>query len=495
MSNAGASAITVTLTSTSSGGRFYSNSGGSNQISSITIPVGSSSSAGFYYKDSTAGTPTLTAAASSLTSATTQFTINNYQLVFTSGTSQSLSTNTMSSSITVQSQTSTGGHYTSGLTVNLATTSTGGAFYASATSSTPITSISIASGSYSATFYYKDSAAGTPTLTASSTGFTPATTTFTVAGPATQLVFTTGASQTLYTSQVSSIITVTREDVGGNAVATGGSITISLAKTSTTGAFYSSSGGTGSAITSVTISSGSSSATFYYKDTSTTTTSSTITASNTGLTSATTTFTITPNVVANAGFESATGGWTTTTSNSGVECHIQSGDPGIPAHSGSHFAEIDTTGLNSGTSNAYSALIQTFSPGIPISSIPNVAGSFTIWVYNNGYSTQGSNGYYSFELIFTASNGNELIFWWGSSPATVPASTSTVTVINEGTLAGTFTLGQWAEFSVNLYQACTGAGWSTSTTISSLTIQDNGYYQSSSVQYGQELFIDDAVIQ
>ncbi len=71
----GTSAITVTLSTTSSGGIFF-NSGGTT-ITSINIAAGSSSSAGFYYKDTVTASPTLTVAYSGLTSATTQFTIND----------------------------------------------------------------------------------------------------------------------------------------------------------------------------------------------------------------------------------------------------------------------------------------------------------------------------------------------------------------------------------------------------------------------------------
>ena len=70
------SAITVSLSTTSTGGAFYSDSAGTTVITSITIASGSSSSASFYYKDTVAASPTLTGASSGLTSATTQFTIH-----------------------------------------------------------------------------------------------------------------------------------------------------------------------------------------------------------------------------------------------------------------------------------------------------------------------------------------------------------------------------------------------------------------------------------
>src|SRR5207245_11432706 len=63
---------------------------------------------------------------------------------------------------------------------NLSDTPSGGPFSTSSTFTRIVTSVTIASGSSSATFYYKDTKAGSPTLTASSTGLTSATTTFVI---------------------------------------------------------------------------------------------------------------------------------------------------------------------------------------------------------------------------------------------------------------------------------------------------------------------------
>ena len=69
------SGVTVSLSSTSSTGRFYSNSAGTNQITSLTIPAGSSTGS-FYYKDTTVGNSTITVSSQGITSISTQFTIN-----------------------------------------------------------------------------------------------------------------------------------------------------------------------------------------------------------------------------------------------------------------------------------------------------------------------------------------------------------------------------------------------------------------------------------
>ena len=97
------------------------------------------------------------------------------QLVFTNGVGQSLSAGTLSSLITVQRQDQYGNPVTSGsTTINLASTSSGATFYSDA-GITTISTLTISESSSTADFYYKDTTAGTPTLTAKSSEFTPAT--------------------------------------------------------------------------------------------------------------------------------------------------------------------------------------------------------------------------------------------------------------------------------------------------------------------------------
>ncbi len=444
--------------------------------------------ANFYYSDSSSGTPTLTASSSGLTSATTQFTINTNQLAYTAGATQNLPANKVSAAITVQSQNTYGTSHNPGspLTVTLTSSSTTGTFYSDSAGTHAITTVTITTTSpYTATFYYKDTAQGTPKITASATGYTPATTTLTITGSVTQLKFTAGTSQSLFVNQVSSIITVTQEDSSGLAVNAVNALTVNLTTTSATGTFYNNAAGTGTAITSITITSGSSSVNFYYKDSAGL---PTITASSTGLTSATTTFTITPNLVPNGGFEQSTS-WQS--SGSGyAESHVTNDN--APGLSGA-YAEIDTT--ITGTGTAAATLTNTFSPAITLSSIPNAASSLSIWIYNNGNGGVSSiAGYCSFQITLTASDGTQLIYWWGNSPATAPTQTATTKVINMGTLPGMFTVGHWIQFSRNLRTDWTNAGLSSSASLTSIVLQGNGYLSGRS-QYGQEIFIDNVQIQ
>jgi flagellin-like protein len=487
-------AITATLASTSGNGRFYSDAAGNNRITApVAIPAGSSSYS-FYYWDSSSGTPTLTASSSGIASATTQFTINTYQLAFSAGTPQTFPVNQVSAAITVQSQTSTGGSHNPGsaLTVTLKSSSSTGIFYSDSAGSNVITTVTISTNSpYRTTFYYKDTVQGAPTINASAAAYTPATATLTITGPATQLKFTAGTSQSIYTNQVSSIITVAQQDASGNAINAAATLTVNLTASSTTGKFYSNAQGTGTAITQITIAQGRSSASFYYKDTAAG--SSTITASSTPLTSATTTFTIVLNTISDGGFDQSGNNSPWDSSGSGYSTNHETSDT-APNNWGA-YAELESVPPGY-TGTGFGALTYTFSPALAVSSIPSTANSLSMMIYNTGYTGNGlsGTGYYSFQISLTAGDGTQLIYWWGSNPASAPATTSTVKVINLGTIQGQFTAGQWVQLNRNLRADWTNSGLSASTTLTSVKLQCNGY-QTGNSQYGQELFFDNVAIQ
>jgi parallel beta-helix repeat protein len=100
-------------------------------------------------------------------------------LVFTVGAEQSLAANQMSLVITLKLQDAYGA-VTSGVTVNLASSSTTGVFYSDQAGTNPITTLKILEGESTANLYYKDTTAGTPQLTATSTNVLSASTTFTI---------------------------------------------------------------------------------------------------------------------------------------------------------------------------------------------------------------------------------------------------------------------------------------------------------------------------
>jgi len=164
--------------------------------------------------------------------------------------------------------------------VNLATTSFAGAFYSDSGCLARITSAVIAGGTDTISFFYNDTSAGSPTITASATGLSSATQTEIVkAATFAQLAFATPA-QIVSRDTCSSTIIIQSQDVFGNPANVTYDFTVTLSTTSSTGTFYSGSTCT-TATTSVTMTAGSNNTSFFYKDSSTE--SLTITASANGL--------------------------------------------------------------------------------------------------------------------------------------------------------------------------------------------------------------------
>ncbi len=233
---------------------------------------------------------TLTASSSGLTSATTgAFTItpalpSKFVITSTAVSGAASSTATLGP-ITVQEQDAFGNPTTSAETVNLASGSSGTKEFSATSGGTAITSVTIPSGSSSATFYYGDTKAGTPTITASGS-LTSATQAVTVtAGTGTQLVVTSQppASTPAGTSFTTSVAV---EDAFGNLV-TSSAAPVNLAIATNPG---------GGALTCATdpLNASGGVATFSCSINKVGT-GYTLTASNSGLTSATTgAFTITP---------------------------------------------------------------------------------------------------------------------------------------------------------------------------------------------------------
>ena len=275
-SNPGATstaAQTISLSTTSPAGAFYARFAGGSAITSVTIASGASS-ATFYYSDTTAGTPTVTASDGAFNSspsqqdtvkaaAASQVAITGAPLSFLAGN--------RGGPITVQLEDAygnTGAISTVAQTIGLGTTSSAGAFYASQSGGSAIASVKIAAGVSSATFYYGDALAGTPTVTASDSAFSSSSSQQeTVEAAAATQVAITGAPASLIAGSRGGPITVQLEDASGNTGATSTvAQTIGLGSSSPAGVFYANQSG-GSAITSVTIPAGQSSATVYYSDT------------------------------------------------------------------------------------------------------------------------------------------------------------------------------------------------------------------------------------
>jgi len=157
-----------------------------------------SSTATFFYNDTSIGTPVITVASVGLTSATQ--TEAEAGLRF-SNTALNVPVGQCSGALTLQSANAAGGNPTSltqATTISLSSSSLGGKFYSDATCTTQITTTSIGpaidGGHDSPNFFYKDTAAGSPVVTASA-GTASATQTESVSKITP--VFTVPASQSI----------------------------------------------------------------------------------------------------------------------------------------------------------------------------------------------------------------------------------------------------------------------------------------------------------
>jgi hypothetical protein len=166
---------------------------------------------------------------------------------------QSMVVSTCSAIATVETQQASGGAagVTAATTVNLSSTSGTTTFYAStdATCATPLTSVAMAAGATQARFRFKDSAAGSPTLTAAATGLTSTTQGATFAGS--RLAFIS-AAQTLTQGACSAQVTVQNQTGAGAAQNVTVATALALSSSSTNYTFYSDAACT-SAISGVTI--------------------------------------------------------------------------------------------------------------------------------------------------------------------------------------------------------------------------------------------------
>jgi hypothetical protein len=226
---------TLALSTNSTGGTFYSNAGCTTTITSTTIST-SATSASFFYKDTKTGTPTITvtgtgAFATTITQGETITAGAASKLAFAT-TPQTLSAGACSGAITVQSQDASGNpsNPASLETVALSSNSAGGSFYNDAACGTAITSTSIPTSANTATFFYKDTKAGSSTITATGSGAFASTITqidtITV-GPATNLTFVQQPTTTAAGSAITPAVTVQIQDQFGNQTASTAVVTMS----------------------------------------------------------------------------------------------------------------------------------------------------------------------------------------------------------------------------------------------------------------------------
>ncbi len=270
-------------------------------VTSVTVPQGFYA-ANVNYKDTALGAATLTAASAGLASGTQTVTIVTGKVLFTSS-AQTLTAGVASSTITVQLQSLSGTPIVAsggGVVLNLTTTSSSGHFL---NGNSTITSVTVAAGASSATFTYTDSAAGAPTLSVASANYVTATQQEAVApAAATRIVFVTASqTQTAATTATSAVITIELKDAFNNiATAGSGGVAVTLASTSSGGSFVDAFGDALQTPNTITFAQGTSQVSFRYADSVVGT--PTITASSSGLTSATQSETVVAQIATSVAF-------------------------------------------------------------------------------------------------------------------------------------------------------------------------------------------------
>ena len=477
--NATTTAETVTVSSNSSGTKFATTSGGT-ATTTVSIAAGFSS-VNFYYQDTKAGSPTITAAVTGLTSATQVETINagavNKLVITSTALSATASTTANMGPITVQEQDVNGNPTTTAETVSLTSNSAGTESFSLTSGGASITTVAIPANSSSATFYYGDPLAGTPTITASVTGLTPGTQTETVtAGAVNKLVITsTALSAKAGITANMGPITVQEQDATGNPTTT--AETVSLSSSSTGPKLFAATSGGTTPITTVSIAAGSSSATFYYGDSKAG--SPVITAAVSGLTSGTQTETITAAAIAFVQQAAATGGAALTSqtitlpanstvgntlvllvscdhSNNATVSTVSGGGvttwskaTATAAASGAGMAEIWYGAVTS----AATVLTVTLSGSTnwQLADLAEYSGINTTSPLDGATGTTGSASSFTAGPITTTSAGDLVVTdaWTGvaSSASTVGPNTSGYTVLSETKAGGNFYRG-WAAYQV-----------------------------------------------
>src|SRR5438132_1064278 len=223
---------TITLTTSSSGGSFYSNSGCTTPITTVGIST-SQTSASFFYKDTTAGSPTITATpAPSLTTPTQTETVTPAaanKLVFSQQPSNATGGSAITPAVAVQVQDQFGNVVTSGSGSNASITIAIGSNPGAGTLSGTTTQTAVSGVATFSNLSIEKPGNGY-TLTVSSSGLTgAASNTFNITvGAAAKLVFGTQPSNATAASSITPAVTVQVQDAGGNVV-TGSTASVTVA--------------------------------------------------------------------------------------------------------------------------------------------------------------------------------------------------------------------------------------------------------------------------
>lgn len=265
---------TVDLTASPGAGfAFFSDPACTVGASTATLVQGQST-AGFYFRGTTQGAVTVSAAAPALGTASQVETVlavsgNATALGFTTPP-QTVIAGSCSGVTTVQARDGAGNPAAvSGATpISLsASPSTGFLFYADASCTARVTSVTIAAGAGAASFFFKGTLAGSVNVTAAAASLSSASQAESiVAGPPAALAFTTPA-QLVTAGACSAPVTVEVEDAFGNPAAVTSATPVNLSAAPPSGFTFSASSSCAGAVTAVNVPIGASSAVFYFRST------------------------------------------------------------------------------------------------------------------------------------------------------------------------------------------------------------------------------------
>jgi alpha-tubulin suppressor-like RCC1 family protein/signal transduction histidine kinase len=257
---------TLNISSNCTTGSFSVSNSNWQNITSINIAAGTTT-ASFYYKDSEPSNCALTVAISGITSATQQVSVKSYAVETIAFTTpqRTIKAGEKSGIITVELRKTDGTPaYQDGSTqIQLQVPS--GQFFLNVGDTQTVSSVAIAAGQASASFYYSGTLAGSRDISVSLAGVTlPATQQVTITPEApSQLAFTT-QPQTVAEGSPSSPIHVAIRDTYGNTSALTGDTTLNLTSNCVTGTF-SEDNIDWQPVASIELVSGSTDATFYYR--------------------------------------------------------------------------------------------------------------------------------------------------------------------------------------------------------------------------------------
>ena len=258
---------TLTLTGEGADGAYYSNATCTTALTNTTILSGAGSLS-YYYKKATAGSITLSAAATGLTTGTQAFTVSTglpTQIILSTAPVVGVVGACLKYVAVVQDESAITVKTTSSTKLNLADGSNG-AFYSNSGCTTLVTSMTIATGvSTGATYYYKKGTTGSITLTTADNAGTLTSATKAVvisSGAATQLAYSASAAS-VNAGACSTVYTVQVRDENAQPVTSVGTV-INLTGEGADGSYYTNATCTTSASSSLTIAAGNS-VSYYYK--------------------------------------------------------------------------------------------------------------------------------------------------------------------------------------------------------------------------------------